>query len=60
VRELAGFGRVLRQMFRRLRRGGIDRADRVRVPLTFGYMGELVRLYAEFRSRSAGFYDEET
>ncbi len=59
VRELAGFGRVLRQMFRRLRRGGIDRPEMVRVPLTAGYMGELVRLYAEFRSRGARFYDEE-
>ena len=59
VRELPGFGRVLRQHFRRLRRAGIDSPERVTIPPTAGYIGELLRLYGEFRESSAAFYDEE-
>lgn len=59
VSDLPGFGRVLRRFFRRLRRGGIGRAEDARVPLGAGYLGEVLRLYALFRAGTAAFYDEE-
>jgi ATP-dependent helicase/nuclease subunit B len=59
VKELPGYGRVLRQLFRRIRRGGIRSPEQVKVPLSNGYMGELMRLYGEFRRMTAAFYDEE-
>ncbi|HEY7270776.1 MAG TPA: PD-(D/E)XK nuclease family protein [Dehalococcoidia bacterium] len=59
VAELPGYARVLRQHFRRIRRAGIASAEAVSVGLSNGYMAELVRLYGEFRARTAHFYDEE-
>ena len=59
VRELPGFGRVLRQTFRRLRRGGFARPQDVPVALDTGLLGEVVRLYGLYRERSASFYDDE-
>ena len=58
VRDLAGFARVLRQTFSRLRRGGF-RPEDVRSSLDSGLLGEVTRLYAAFRSASASFYDDE-
>src|SRR5437868_3436718 len=59
VRELPGFGRALRQTFRRLRRGGISRPEDVRVPLGSGISGEVMRLLGDFRARTAAFYDDD-
>jgi RecB family exonuclease len=59
VRELGGFARVLRENFRRLRRGGFQRPEDIPVRLDSGLLGEVVRLYGIFRQRTAAFYDEE-
>ncbi len=59
VRHLPGFARVLRQTFRRLRRGGYEQPQNVPVRLDSGLLGEVVRLYAGFRARSSAFYDDE-
>ena len=59
VRELPGYARVLRQLFRRIRRAGITSAESVRLELSNGYMAELIRLFGDFRARTAAFYDEE-
>ena len=58
VRDLAGYARVLRTLFRRLRRGGVhSSAD---IPTGFPeHAAEIFRLYDLFRQASAGFYDEE-
>ena len=58
VRDLTGFARVLRQSFARLRRGGF-RPEDVRSSLDSGLLGEVTRLYAEFRRSTERFYDEE-
>lgn len=59
VRDLPGFARVLRQTFRRLRRGGLRRGEDAPVQLGTGLLGEVVRLYGRFRRLTAEFYDEE-
>lgn len=59
VRDLPGFARVLRQTFRRLRRGGFRRAEDISVPLDAGLLGEVVRLYGLYRLRTSPFYDDE-
>jgi RecB family exonuclease len=59
VRHLPGFARVLRQTFRRLRRGGYEQPQNVPVRLDRGLLGEVVRLYASFRARTSDFYDDE-
>src|SRR5215207_9124499 len=59
VRELPGFGRALRQTFRRLRRGGISSPEDVRVPLGAGISGEVVNLLGEFRAKTSAFYDDD-
>jgi RecB family exonuclease len=59
VRRIPGFARVLRQTFRRLRRGGFPQPQDVRVPLDNGLIGEVVRLYGLFRSETRDFYDDE-
>jgi ATP-dependent helicase/nuclease subunit B len=58
IGDLPGYARVLRRMFTRLRRAGVrDAAD---VPAdASGHLREIFRLYAEFRSRTAAFYDAE-
>lgn len=56
---LPGFARVLRALFRRLRRGGIrSSADIVRPPAG-RHFAEILRLYDWFRQRTSGYYDEE-
>jgi RecB family exonuclease len=61
VRDLPGFARVLRQMFARLRRGGVRRPDDVPGALGDwdGHFPEVVRLYGLFRDATATFYDRE-
>ena len=59
VRELPGFGRALRQTFRRLRRGGISRPEDARVPLAAGIANEVVSLLGNFRALTAAFYDDD-
>jgi len=58
VGELPGYARVLRQIFRRLRRGGIRSSRDVRTERT-GHLAELLRLYDRFREVTKGFYDDE-
>lgn len=58
VRELAGYARVLRQLFRRLRRGGIVSSGKIAGSYPAHGM-EVFRLYDRFREASAEFYDEE-
>jgi len=58
VGDLPGYGRALRRIFRRLRRGGMKRAAEA------GLMGspqaaEILRLYDRFREATAKFYDDE-
>jgi RecB family exonuclease len=58
IADLQGFARMLRQMFRRLRRGGITSSAGInRRPA--GHMAEVLRLYDLFRSATSAFYDEE-
>ncbi len=59
VRRLPGFARVLRQTFRRLRRGGYEQPQGVPVQLGTGLLGEVVRLYAIYRGHTSPFYDDE-
>jgi len=59
VRDLPGFARVLRDAFRRLRRGGFRRAEEIPIALGSGLLGEVVRLYGLFRQRCSRFYDDE-
>jgi ATP-dependent helicase/nuclease subunit B len=58
IRELPGYARALRQIFRRLRRAGIVTGDE---PATrpAGHFGEILRLYKRYRQETAPFYDEE-
>ncbi len=58
VADLPGYARVLRQIFRRLRRGGILRAAGVRAPPSGGHFSEILRLYDRYRADTAAFYDE--
>jgi hypothetical protein len=59
VGDLTGFARVLRQLFRRLRRGGVhDDAD-VEISQISGHLSEVLRLFGRFRQRTAAFYDDE-
>jgi ATP-dependent helicase/nuclease subunit B len=59
VGELAGYGRVLRQIFRRLRRGGVTRLEQVPEATADAKLGEIFRLYALFQDQTSQFYDEE-
>lgn len=59
VGDLPGYARVLRQIFRRLRRGGIHSAAEVQGGPYAGHMPELLRLYDRFRAETAKFYDDE-
>ncbi len=58
VRDLPGYGRVLRQLFRRLRRGGIRTPSDV-PPESTGHLAEILRLFGLFREATVDFYDEE-
>lgn len=58
VRALPGFGRALRRLFDRLRRGGLTGGE----PLPEGcgpHLAEVARLYARWRAEIAAFYDED-
>lgn len=58
VKDLPGHGRTLRQIFHRLRRGGIRGPSDV--PCSCGEkMDEVLRLYGLYREAAAGFYDQE-
>ena len=59
VAPLPGYARVLRQIFRRLRRGGIRNSAEVKTRAWEGRPAEVLRLYDCFREASAKFYDEE-
>lgn len=58
IRDLPGYARALRQIFRRLRRGGVVTGDEPvgRLP---GHSAEILRLYKRYRQETAAFYDEE-
>lgn len=58
VAELPGYARALRLIFRRLRRGGIRRAEEAGA-LESTQAGEILRLYDRFREATAVFYDDE-
>ena len=58
VSDLAGYARVLRQLFRRLRRAGIGSSQVIRGDYP-DHAREIFRLYDRFREVSAAFYDEE-
>lgn len=58
VRDLPGYARALRQIFRRLRRGGIHEAADVQGQYS-GHLNQILRLYDRFRQKTAKFYDEE-
>jgi ATP-dependent helicase/nuclease subunit B len=58
IGDLPGYARVLRQIFRRLRRGGIRSSADVRIAAT-GHLAEILRLYDRFRQATAAFYDED-
>lgn len=59
VADLPGYARVLRQIFRRLRRGGIRSSRDVSGTPPGGLLSEMLRLYDSFRARTVAFYDEE-
>jgi CRISPR/Cas system-associated exonuclease Cas4 (RecB family) len=59
VADLPGYARVLRELFRRLRRGGIRSSRDVGGTPPRGLLTEMLRLYDSFRARTAAFYDEE-
>ncbi len=59
VGDLPGYARVLRQMFRRLRRGGLHHGRDAAHGNDEGHLGEVLRLYDRFREETAAFYDEE-
>jgi len=58
VSDLAGYARVLRQLFRRLRRAGITSSGAIHGAYP-EHAREIFRLYDRYRERSADFYDEE-
>jgi hypothetical protein len=58
VSDLAGYARVLRQLFRRLRRAGITSSSAIHGKHP-EHAREIFRLYDRFREASAAFYDEE-
>ena len=59
VGALAGYARVLRQLFRRLRRGGIRSAQDVTEGERTGHFGEIFRLYGRFRQETSAFDADE-
>lgn len=59
IAGLAGYARVLRQLFRRLRRGGIRSSADVKIGPFGSHLDEVLRLYDGFRERTAAFYDDE-
>lgn len=58
IGDLPGYARALRQIFRRLRRGGIVTGDEPTGVLP-GHLREILRLYHRYRDETARFYDDE-
>jgi hypothetical protein len=58
IAPLPGYAKALRQIFRRLRRGGIRTGNEDTGRLG-GHFQEIIRLYRLYRERTAAFYDEE-
>lgn len=59
VRDVPGYARVLRQIFRRLRRGGIRTSADVRLSGRPGHLAEMLRLYDLFADGTRKFYAED-
>jgi ATP-dependent helicase/nuclease subunit B len=59
VRTLAGYARVLRQIFGRLRQAGITNPDDAEAPPEAGHLPEILRLYGRFREETSAFYDPD-
>ncbi|MCH8813659.1 MAG: PD-(D/E)XK nuclease family protein [Chloroflexi bacterium] len=57
IGDLPGYARALRQIFRRLRRGGITTGREI--VNTSGMFREILRLYSLFREQTSAFYDDE-
>src|SRR5439155_7143967 len=56
VATLPGFGRALRRVFRRLKRGGVIDIDALPELRDDRRLAEIFRLYGLFRARTAAFY----
>lgn len=56
---LSGYARTLRQIFLRLRRGGIRASSEVKGAPYGGHFAEVLRLYDLFREQTGRFYDRE-
>ena len=59
VRDLPGYARTLRQIFRRLRRAGVASSGDVPAGVMRGHLAEILRLYDAFRAGTREFYDPE-
>jgi ATP-dependent helicase/nuclease subunit B len=59
VGDLPGYARVLRRIFRRLRRGGIRSSAAVEGRFLTDQFAEILRLYDQFRAKTERFYDDE-
>ncbi|HZP26981.1 MAG TPA: PD-(D/E)XK nuclease family protein [Dehalococcoidia bacterium] len=60
IRDLPGYVRLLRRVFRRLRQGGIRSPDDVPAEARRGrHLPEVLRLYGRFRQETSDFYDPE-
>jgi RecB family exonuclease len=59
LQEMPGYARVLRQIFRRLRRAGLHDGSEYTPQPVSGHLPELLRLFSRFRERTSRFYDEE-
>src|SRR5207253_385969 len=59
VADLPGFGRALRVVFRRLKRGGVTALTGATDAAGDPKLVEIFRLYGLFQARTEAFYDEE-
>jgi RecB family exonuclease len=60
IRDLPGYVRVLRRVFRRLREGGLHSPEEVPPESWRGrHLPEVLRLYGRFREETSAFYDPE-
>ncbi len=57
IADMPGFGRALRRLFARLRRGGLTGGEPA--PPGHAHLAEVMRLYGLWREEIAAFYDEE-
>lgn len=58
IAGLPGFGRALRRLFARLRRGGLTGGEQA-PPEAGPHLGEVMRLYGLWRAEMSAFYDED-